>query len=203
MNIIDRGTNLQIAENPKVGDRCFEKVYNYLIGSVESAVQQLKIHLENQNFKVEYFSNKIQGEASIFGEYLCSLFIKTIQKSNATKIALIGTGELTVTIKGKGIGGRNQEMLLNFLNMIKNEESLPKFIAMGVNLDGIEGNSQALGALVDYYSYLKVRNDDLKIKEFLRNNDSNTFFKQIKSEIITGPTGSNVNDIVLLLLDRG
>ncbi|MFX1288988.1 MAG: MOFRL family protein, partial [Promethearchaeota archaeon] len=117
------------------------------------------------------------------------------------KIALVGSGELTVTIKGKGIGGRNQEMLLNFLDNIKEKKIDYNFLIIGVNLDGIEGNSKAMGALVDNVLLNQLISKKISFESYLKNNDSNSFFKLIKTEIITGATGINVNDLLLILID--
>ena len=75
-----------------------------------------------------------------------------------------------------------------------------EFLILGANLDGIEGNSKAMGALIDNYILLKIINADIDTLKYLENNDSNSFFKMVKSEIITGPTGINVNDILLILI---
>ncbi|MHA1508224.1 MAG: MOFRL family protein, partial [Promethearchaeota archaeon] len=117
------------------------------------------------------------------------------------RIAMIGTGELTVTLRGKGIGGRNQEMLLNFLNTIKSETIDYKFFVLGCNLDGIEGNSKAMGAIVDNSLLMETTKNNVNIDKFLISNNSNAFFNQINGEIITGPTGINVNDLILILVE--
>jgi len=124
-----------------------------------------------------------------------------VEKSKNQKVALIGTGELTVTIKGKGIGGRNQEMLLTFLNDIKNKNIDYNILIIGVNLDGIEGNSKAMGALVDNVLLTQIIKNKINLESYLKNNDSNSFFKMLNSEIITEATGINVNDLLLILID--
>jgi len=117
-----------------------------------------------------------------------------------SKLALIGTGELTVTIKGNGIGGRNQEMLLSFLNYAKDKKNYADFLILGVNLDGIEGNSKVMGALIDNNVLNQLDEISINLNEFLKNNDSNSFFKVVQCEIITGLTGCNVNDLILILI---
>jgi len=114
-------------------------------------------------------------------------------------LAFIGTGELTVTIKGKGIGGRNQEMLLSFLNHGKLREFDSNFVLVGANLDGLEGNSDAMGALIDNFVLNQMVRKEIAPEKFLESNDSNSFFKLLGSELITGPTGCNVNDILLFI----
>ncbi|MHA2089204.1 MAG: glycerate kinase type-2 family protein [Promethearchaeota archaeon] len=123
-------------------------------------------------------------------------------KSAVEEVTLIGTGELTVTIKGKGIGGRNQEMLLSFLDSVKEKQVPFEFLIVGANLDGIEGNSEAMGALIDNFVLNQINKKSLEIKNYLESNNSNNFFKSVETEIITGPTGCNVNDLLIVLLQK-
>ncbi|TFG24572.1 MAG: DUF4147 domain-containing protein [Promethearchaeota archaeon] len=206
INVLEEGIKNKNLENPKSGDPCFKNVHNYLIGSVNLAVQEIISFIEPE-FITEYFSEKITGEASEYGKnlyHLITQYVKNIESEKGGKnIALIGSGELTVSIKGKGTGGRNQEMLLSFLDYVQGREFEYNFVIIAANLDGIEGNSNAMGALVDNFTLQEIANKKLNLTKFLENNDSNSFFKIIESEIITGPTGCNVNDIVLILILKG
>ncbi len=201
---LEKGISDISLETPKSSDECFKNVHNYLIGSVNSAAHDAIAYLTNEGFDVEYFSNNIVGEAQDFGKSLYEIISEKIQNNLALnrgkKLALIGTGELTVTIKGNGIGGRNQEMLLSFLNCIKEKELNYKFLIFGVNLDGIEGNSEAMGALIDNFVVKQMISKNIDPEKFLTNNDSNSFFKKVRTEIITGPTGCNVNDLIIILI---
>jgi len=173
---------------------------------VSLAAQEVKAFLIKRGFEVKYFSNNIIGEAKEFGKTVYNITtqdgIERLDKYKIEKIALIGTGELTVTIKGTGIGGRNQEMLLSFLNNVKDKNFDNNFLIIGANLDGIEGNSKAMGALVDNYVLEQMVFKKIDPEKYLENNDSNRFFQKLGVEIITGPTGCNVNDIILILLSR-
>ena len=203
--LIERGMNDSTLNKPLDKSNYFKSVHNYLIGSVESSVNEISDYLKELNFVVDYFSNEIVGEAAVFGKELYSFILYKLQhfaeNSKKQKIALIGTGELTVTIKGKGIGGRNQEMLLNFLNDIKDKNIDYNILIIGVNLDGIEGNSKAMGALVDNVLLTQIIKNKINFEGYLKNNDSNNFFKMLNNEIITGATGINVNDLILILID--
>ncbi len=203
--LIERGMNDPTLNKPLDQPNYFNNVHNYLIGSVDSSVKEVSDYLKGLNFAVDYFSNEIVGEAAVFGtelyDFISHKLGPYIEKSKNQKVALIGTGELTVTIKGKGIGGRNQEMLLSFLNDIKNKNIDYNILIIGVNLDGIEGNSKAMGALVDNVLLTQIIKNKINLESYLKNNDSNSFFKMINSEIITGATGINVNDLLLILID--
>jgi len=201
--ILISGYKEEIPETPKKEDPCFFKVHNFIIGSVEDAAKAAESYLKQNNIEIKYIQEKIKGEAREYGLVFLNKFKECINKKDTCgfkKIALIGSGELTVTIKGKGIGGRNQEMLLSFLNSIKNEEIIYNFLILAVNLDGIEGNSKAMGAIIDNYTIKKYKDMNLNPSVFLKNNNSNTFFKMLKDEIITGYTGINVNDLMIGIL---
>jgi glycerate-2-kinase len=199
--ILEEGLRNSELENPKPNDTCFERTFNYLIGSVKNSVEEVRDFLTNKEYEVRYFSDSITGEARDFAADLYNIIKKErkfMNIMNISKLALIGTGELTVTIRGNGIGGRNQEMLLSFLHEA-GKNSLPaNLLILAANLDGIEGNSKAMGAIVDNTVIQQAQTKDLW--KYLKINDSNSFFKQLETEIITGPTGCNVNDILLVLL---
>ncbi|NVM38617.1 MAG: glycerate kinase [Candidatus Lokiarchaeota archaeon] len=203
---LEVGVTDKTLENPKPNDDCFTNVHNYLIGSVISAVEEIKPFLNEKGFVDNYFSNEIIGEATEFGKSIYSIIRQYIEewldRNKSENLALIGTGELTVTIRGNGVGGRNQEMLLGFLNYVKDKKINYNFLIIGANLDGIEGNSEAMGALVDNYVLEQIISTNIDLEKFLENNNSNGFFKQLGVELITGPTGCNVNDLVLILLLR-
>jgi glycerate 2-kinase len=200
--LVEEGLKNPSIETPKSGDKCFNNVYNFLLGSVQNAIEVITKFLNSNDFTVNYFSDNIAGEARLFGKKMYNdYFLNRDDYYQKKRNALIGTGELTVTINGKGIGGRNQEMLLSFLdNATKNKISF-NFCLMGANLDGIEGNSNAMGALVDNEVHQKVLKLNLNLQKYLEQNDSNSAFKLLGTEIITGPTGCNVNDIMILLCE--
>ena len=204
INHLEEGLLENSIENPKFNDECFYNVHNYMVGSVKAAVEEVISFLDMEGFEPIYFSNEIVGEAEKFGKSLYKIISQklkeTSRENSSGKFALIGTGELTVTIKGKGIGGRNQEMLLSFLDFIKDREIPYEFLIMGANLDGIEGNSEAMGALIDNYVLYQINKKDINVSNYLKNNDSNRFFKLVETEVVTGPTGCNVNDLLIILL---
>ena len=200
-SLVQEGLINNALETPKLRNKCFEQVYNYLIGSVQSAVDTITDFLKTKGYTVEIFSDRVMGEARIFGKKIFNDYFISLDSSRQIfkPKALIGSGELTVTIKGKGIGGRNQEMLLSFLNMTTKSEISCDFCLIGANLDGIEGNSKAMGALIDNNAREQIIELNLDIKKYLDRNDSNSVFKILNTEIISGPTGCNVNDIIILL----
>jgi glycerate 2-kinase len=205
INVIEEGLNNSKLETPKETDPSFLRVKNYLIGSVESVIQEIKPLLERQGFLVDYFSNNLSGEARDFGIQLSHIIPEKLNfanKEGIDKIALIATGELTVTIKGDGVGGRNQEMLLSYLNDVKNSLFEYNHVIISANLDGLEGNSNAMGGLIDNNTISQISSQNIDLTQFLDDNNSNAFFKAIGTEIISGSTGCNVSDLLLILITQ-
>jgi hydroxypyruvate reductase len=106
-------------------------------------------------------------------------------------------GETTVTIEGTGTGGRNQEFALAALVAMKNDNKFPVILAAGT--DGTDGPTPAAGAVVDGLTVEVVREKKLVAPKFLAENDSYNFFQEAGGHIITGPTQTNVMDIVVAL----
>jgi len=116
-----------------------------------------------------------------------------------------------VTIKGNGVGGRNQEMLLAFVNhMVEGIKKGEKntlfqdfdFVIASIASDGQEGNSPAAGAIVTNHTIETILNENLDTSLFLENNDSFHIFQKIGNTFITGQTGTNVNDIIIIYLRK-
>ena len=106
-------------------------------------------------------------------------------------------GETTVTVRGKGRGGRNQEFVLGGAKMIS---GLKGVVLAGIGTDGVDGNSDAAGAISDGETLLRAFKLGLNANSYLENNDSYTFFKKLGDNIFTGLTGTNLNDVYVGLV---
>jgi glycerate-2-kinase len=187
--IIEAGVNGNIKETPKPGDPVFKNVHSFIIGSNEVALLAAKKRLELYDMKPEIIRN-IRGDAREAGKMFAALL-----KKGKTFIA---GGETTVRVTGKGIGGRNQEMALACALEIAGIEGI-LFASFGT--DGIDGSSPADGAIVDGTTIKRGEELGLDALEFQRNNDSYSLFKKIGACIITGPTRTNVNDVMIGIED--
>ena len=145
-------------------------------------------------------SSQLHGEAKEVAKVIISIGKEIKQNKNPFNppACLLFGGETTVNVVGNGKGGRNQEIVLSALKEIKNEEGI---VFLSAGTDGIDGNSDADGAVVDKNSYIKAKNLKLNIDEYLKNNDSYNFFKKTEDLIITGKTGTNVMDIQILIVE--
>lgn len=198
LKILKYGIEGKIPENPKKGDKIFKNLKNYIIGKNEIGLKEIKKMAEKMGIKAKIISKDIKGEAKVLGKYLAKIAIEEKEKKIIKKpLLLIYGGETTVQVKGKGKGGRAQELALSFALKIN---GLDGIYLLSASTDGTDGKTDAAGAIVDGKTIKKGKEIGLDAKEFLKNNDSYNFFKKINSLFITGPTGTNVMDFYLILI---
>ena len=140
----------------------------------------------------------MQGEARDMGVVASSIMsqINTINQPIRKPGSIIMGGETTVTVKGNGFGGRNQETVLSALRRIGD---LGDIAIASIGTDGIDGNSNVAGALADTKTLERAQKKKMTPTKYLTSNDSYTFFKKLKDTIRTGSTGTNVNDILIMV----
>ena len=137
-------------------------------------------------------STTLQGEARQIGKDL-ACYAKIFPRS---KSVIIAGGETTVTVTGKGKGGRNQELVLGALQELQNTS----IVIASCGTDGIDGSTNAAGAIADESSLSRAKKKGLDPYIFLHNNDSYSFFQKLNDLLITGPTGTNVMDLQILVI---
>ncbi|MDR4485204.1 MAG: glycerate kinase [Nitrospirales bacterium] len=140
----------------------------------------------------------LQGEAKEIGSILGGLARDLVEFGNPVHppVCLIAGGEPTVTVHGKGRGGRAQECVLAAAQELA---GLTNVFVAGFGTDGTDGPTDAAGAVVDGKTILRAKKQGLSIEQALHEHDSYTFFQQIGGHIVTGQTGTNVNDIYLII----
>jgi glycerate 2-kinase len=202
---IELGCEGKVSETPKPGDPIFDRVSNVIIGSNKIACERMQEVLKKRlgsSFNLKYLGSDIIGEASDVARDLVSKSLSYGKRFGKRYSALVWGGETTVTVKGNGIGGRNQEEALSALEYV-GELNNPNITIGFFGTDGIDGKTDAAGALVDLSTYNKAKYLGLSLKQCLKQNDSNTFFKRVgNSLILTGPTGTNVNDIGIAIVRK-
>lgn len=174
-----------IIETPKE-KKYFRKVRNFLVISNAIALEAMRKKAKELGLSPVIKTIRLEGEARKIGKKA----VKELRRSRGKRAFLYG-GETTVTIRGKGKGGRNQELALSALRSIGDNE-----IVASVASDGWD-NTDFAGAVVDRLTALKAKEMGLLPDDFLKNNDSYNFFKKVGDFIETGHTGSNVADFVL------
>jgi hydroxypyruvate reductase len=190
-NYLQDGLRGNIPDTPKPGDKIFENSYNFLIGTNQIALQAAKLKAEALGYTASILSEALSGEARLKA-------IEVVKWASEYKgprpACLLMGGETTVTIKGNGIGGRNQEFVLAALVALKNNSDVPVILSAGT--DGTDGPTPAAGAVIDE----STMDATIDPKPYLSNNDSYHFFQQAGGHIITGPTQTNVMDVVVVLI---
>lgn len=199
--IIEMGVKGLIEETPKPGDPVFERTFNYIVASNAISLSAIKNFLSSRGYNVLVLTPYMEGEAREIGKALAGIAYSAAKLGIPLEppCAIIAGGETTVTVRGSGIGGRNQELCLSIAIGIRGVEGV---YAGCMGSDGIDGVSPAAGALVSYKTVDEAVSMGLDPGEYLENNDSYTFFKKLGRTIETGLTGTNVNDFVVLLIDK-
>lgn len=193
-----KGKNKEIEETPKPEDKIFRKIYNYVIGSNKDACKAAYEEARKNGLKSMILTTHLEGEAREVGIVISSI-AKDLYKNNfplKKKSAIIIGGETTVIVKGFGKGGRNQECVLSSIIGLS---GLKGIAFSSIGSDGIDGITNAAGAIGDGNSFEKAISMGLNVKDFLDNNDSYSFFEKIGDIVYTGPTGTNVGDIAILV----
>jgi glycerate-2-kinase len=196
--VLSEGEKGLIAETPKVGDSAFEKVYNVIIGNNRSAILAACECLKSAGLNTFLLTLPLEGEARNVGTMLAAVAREILASGNLVPkpLAIIAGGETTVTVTGKGLGGRNQELALSAALNLRDVNA----VVASLSTDGVDGPTDAAGAVVDEKSLERAAKLKLNPEEYLAENDSYRFFSKLGDLIFTGPTGTNVNDISLIII---
>ncbi len=194
-----RGAKGLIKETPKKEDPAFQKVHNVIIGNNHLACTVAIDELRRLGLNAMLLTSFMEGEAREIGSMVGALAKEVTAFGNplSPPVAIVAGGETTVTVRGKGIGGRNQEVALGAALKIA---GLERVVIASVSTDGVDGPTEAAGAIADGKTIARGQRLNLDAARFLKNNDSYSFFSKIGDLIRTGPTGTNVNDITLLIV---
>jgi glycerate 2-kinase len=197
---LEKGLRGETEETPKPGDSIFEKVNNVIVGSNLMAALAAVEKAKSLGYNSMLLSTRIEGEARHAGIVLAGIAQEVLATGRPMEppAALIAGGETTVTVTGSGSGGRNQELALGAALKI---EGLNVVLAT-LATDGIDGPTEAAGALSDGSTLARAQSRGLDAMDFLYDNDSYGFFSTLGDALITGPTGTNVNDLTVILISE-
>lgn len=192
-----QGCTGQHPETPKPGDIIFKLIQNEIVGSNRLAAQAATRAAQQAGFNTLLLTTYLQGEAREAGRVLAAIARQVCSTSDPVAVpgCLVVGGETTVTVKGRGRGGRNQEMALSAVNQIR---GLPGIILVTLATDGGDGPTDAAGAVVTGESFSRAKQAGLDLQASLDQNDSYTFFEGLGDLLKPGPTQTNVNDLAFL-----
>ncbi|MDP1770761.1 MAG: glycerate kinase [Methylobacter sp.] len=199
---LEQGKLGHIAETPKPGDDVFKNTAHILVGSNTISVNAMLEAAKNLGYETELYSDHLSGEARTVGATLVAQCVERRLKSppQDKPIALLAGGETTVTLKGKGRGGRNQEMALAFAIAAEQQGLAGNWTFLSGGTDGRDGPTDAAGGIVDPNTIKRMIHAGINPIELLENNDSYTALKTSDDLVITGATGTNVADLQILLV---
>jgi glycerate 2-kinase len=183
-----------LQETPKSTDAAFVHSRWWPILSSGIAARSAAALAAAQGFAVEMDNTCDDWEYNEAADHLLAKLRRL--RAGASKVCLISAGEVTVRLpKHSGVGGRNQQFALYCATKIAGEN----ITVMSAGTDGIDGNSEAAGAIADGTTIARAHQQDCEAETALHSFDSGTLFEQIGDAIVTGPTGNNVRDLRILL----
>jgi hydroxypyruvate reductase len=190
-------TLLTAPETPKAGEPLFENQQVVLVGSNQIAAQAALQQAEIEGFHPHLLGTDRTGEARLAALELCQVLrqARLEGKPVPAPACLAMGGETTVTLRGNGKGGRNQELALAAVTLLA---GLPDVLLVSLATDGEDGPTDAAGAAVTGETYARAARLGMHPAEYLARNDSYSFFEALDDLLKPGPTGTNVNDLTLL-----
>jgi len=196
---LERGARGEIAETPKLGDPVFRRTQNLIVGSNRLAVDAALAKARELGWRPLVLSTQVEGEARDIARMHAAV-AKEVRASGRPlrpPACLISGGETTVTLRGGGLGGRNQEFVLAAAIDIA---GLDGVVVLSAGTDGTDGPTDAAGAIADGRTVSRALGMGLDPGGFLAANDSYHFFEPLGDLLKTGPTNTNVMDVRLVLI---
>lgn len=184
------GEDLKIEDTPKTQK---ENIKHFLIASNEILLNDIKEKLYTKNITAQIIDKKIEADVNIVVDDLLE-FIKTKEEG-----CFIFGGEALVKVTSNGKGGRNQHLVLSFLDKFPKDK---KITLLSAASDGIDGNSLSAGAVVDNHSFENTKLLNLDIKEYLKDFNSNEFFEKLDDLVNTGPSHNNMLDVLIINIEK-
>tara|TARA_B100001123_G_scaffold314375_1_gene351805 strand:- start:951 stop:2309 length:1359 start_codon:yes stop_codon:yes gene_type:complete len=195
----EAGVSGDIPDTPKPGDEALEKCHNVVVGSNGLAVGAANEKAIALGYNTLVISTRLEGEAKEIAHLYSAIAkeIRTEGKPIAAPACVIAGGETTVTVRGDGKGGRNQELALAGAIQLSGWGEVVLFSG---GTDGTDGPTDAAGAVADSETISRSEQAGLSAIGFLKNNDAYHFFKPLGDLVMTGPTGTNVADVAFVIV---
>jgi glycerate-2-kinase len=193
---LDRGRRGTIEETPKPGDDRLARAVAYVIGGRRDAMASARARAEGLAYRTIVVDEAVGGEASEAGPALVARLLAVANRGEAT--CFISSGETTVKVRGQGRGGRNQELALSAVEALERSGRAAVLVSAGT--DGVDGPTDAAGGIVDWTSAPRARAMGLDLRAALLANDSHPALEALGDLLTTGPTGTNVGDVQILLV---
>ncbi|MBT8339207.1 MAG: glycerate kinase [Desulfatitalea sp.] len=196
---IDRGATGRIDETPKHYRQLGDHIHNLIIGSNRQALGACRHEAKRRGYAPLMLSSRLTGETRVVAGVHAAIAREILGTGQplSPPACLLSGGETTVTLNGNGRGGRNQEFALAAALQI---HACPCIVMLSAGTDGTDGPTDAAGAFSDHTTCRRAADAGLDIHRHLSNNDAYPFFQGLNDLLITGPTGTNVMDIHIVLV---
>jgi hydroxypyruvate reductase len=198
---ISRALNDPANESCKPGDAAFARAHFELIARPRNSLNAAIRLAKDNGYEIVDLGADLEGEARSVAADHAKLVLQA--RAQGKQLAILSGGELTVTMRGQGRGGPNQEYALALAGLLKDVGGIS---ALAGDTDGADGGagsaSDPAGAMIDGGTFAKMNSLGLDAQEYLDNNDATAFFEATGDLLITGPTLTNVNDVRVILVDR-
>ena len=196
---LTRGAHGEIPETPKPGHAMFKRVENRVIATARQSLRAAADFFSRHDVKPAILGDSVTGEAREVAKVYGALAREVRMHATpwAPPVALISGGECTVTLRGKGRGGRCTEFLLS---LAVNLNAAAGIHALACDTDGIDGSEDNAGAILTPDSLQRAAALKLLAPQMLEDNDAYGFFSALGDLVVTGPTRTNVNDYRVILV---
>lgn len=186
-------------ETPRENDEVFSGVHNFLIGTNRTALEAARLKAIELNINAVIIDSKLQGDVLSVADYLLECALRFRNDENEVRpVCLLFGGETTVRMTGTGLGGRNQHLALLSSVLLKDH---PGITILSGGTDGNDGPTDAAGAVVDSDTYHNALTAGLNPEDFISGFDAFHFFEKAGGHIITGPTMTNVMDLIVVIVE--
>ncbi len=194
------GLEGRVPDTPKEGDRIFHEVFNFIVGSNILALEEAEKRAREIGYKTLIFSSQVEGETRDVARVHSAIAKEIVTTGHPIPppACIISGGETTVTIRGNGLGGRNQEFGLAAALDLDNFPG--NVVILSGGSDGNDGPTDAAGAIVDPLTVRRGKTFGIEAEDYLKNNDSYHYLEKTNDLFVTGPTNTNVMDIRLILV---
>lgn len=203
-HVLEQGAAGNIEETPKPGDPEFRRVHNMLIGSNAQALEAARSAAIELGYNTVVLTSQLTGEAREIAKIFSGVARDIVRSDLPCKkpACVLAGGETTVTLRGSGKGGRNQELALAFLAEVERNPGMFKGVSfLSTATDGNDGPTDAAGAFAGPELVEACRTAGVRIQDALENNDAYHFYEAVGGLYKTGPTNTNVCDLQILLVE--
>jgi glycerate 2-kinase len=199
---LQSGARGLLPETPKPGDPVFKNVNNLIIANNRLLIDAASAKARELQFNTMVLGTEIEGEAKDTARFFAAIAREVGRSGNPipAPACILAAGETTVTVRGHGRGGRNQEMALAWAISMAARHAPGAMCFASVATDGTDGPTNAAGGLVDPMTCSRAVEMGLMPLKYLRSNDSSNFLKATGDLIVTGPTQTNLMDLQILLI---